>query len=187
MKLNKKYLLGAVPALALVGLVATNTVSAATTTPNTTPVEQGQAGGRGPGGPGGHGGFRGGFELGIGNSDKFVERLTQEASVLGISLDDMKNYWSQGKNLQDIATEKGISQTDLRTKLEAAAEARVSSELKALVDKGVITQAQADARATAIKAQKTKMQIEMQNRVQNKQNRGAAPATQPAQPTSSQS
>ncbi len=183
MKMNKKYLL-AIPALALAGAVVAGSVSAANTTDTTTPTAQAQQ--RGPGGPGGFGGkfmMHGDFGGDIGDSDRFVERLTSEASILGISLDEMKTYWSQGKNIRDIATEKGITDEQLKTKLETAAEARATASLKALVDKGVITQAQADARATAMKNMKTKMAEQMKNRPQLK--RGTAPTaptqTQPTQ------
>lgn len=156
MKFNKKYLLATMPALALVGLVAASSVSAA---------GQGVMGNRGGFGPmGGHGGMG----MGIGNPDNFLERLTSEASVLGISVDEMKTYWSQGKGVKEIATEKGITEEQLKTKMQATHEAKIKADLKILVDKGIITQAQADARLTAMKTMKEKMGEQMKNRVQNK-------------------
>ena len=47
-----------------------------------------------------------------------------------------------------LAKEKGISQTDLQTKMKAARDAQMKAELQTLVTKGVITQVQADARYT---------------------------------------
>lgn len=166
MKFNKKYLL-AIPALAIAGVVVAGSVSAA---------GPGMGGGKGMGmgGP-----MHGGFGGGIGDPDKFVEHLTQEASVLGITLDEMKAYWAQGKTVQDIATDKGLTQEQLKVKMEAAAEAKATANLKALVDKGVITQAQADSRATIMKEMKVKMAENMKNKVQQK--RGVRPA--PTQPT----
>ena len=171
MRFNKKYLL-AIPALAIAGVVAAGSVSAAG-------PGGGMGGGRGMGGPM-HSGFGGALD-----PDKFVEHLTQEASVLGISLDEMKAYWAQGKNVQDIATAKGLTKEQLKAKLEAAAEAKATANLKALVDKGIITQAQADSRATVMKEMKAKMTENMKNKVQQK--RGVKPAPRQTTTTQSQS
>lgn len=162
MKFNKKYLLATVPALALVGLVAATSVSAASPQ------------GMGVGGFGGRG-MGGGFHMGIGDPDRFVERLTSEATMLGISVDEMKSYWSQGKNIQDIAKEKGITTEQLKAKMEAAQETKIKTELKNLVDKGIITQAQADARLTAMKALKEKMGEQLKSGVKNKMQKRVAP------------
>lgn len=159
MKINKKYLWATVPAMALVGLVAVSSVSAASD----------EAGAMRLLGP------RGGGHMGIGDPDRFLDRLTSEASMLGISVDEMKTYWSQGKGVKEIATEKGITAEQLKTKMQAAHEAKISSDLKALVDKGVITQAQADARLTAMKAMKEKMGTQMQNKVKIKMHKRGVP------------
>lgn len=161
MNINKKYLWATVPALALVGLVTASSVSAA---------GLGMMGARGGfGSMGGHSGMG----MGIGNPDNFVERLTAEASMLGISVDEMKTYWSQGKGVKEIAAEKGITSEQLKTKMQTAAETKVRAELKTLVDKGIITQAQADARFTTMKAMKEKMVEQMKKHVPNKgQKRG---------------
>lgn len=161
MKFNKKYLLATVPAMALVGLMAASSVSAANPQ-------------MGPGGFGGRG-MSLGFHHGIGDPDRFVERLTSEASMLGISVDEMKNYWSQGKGVKEIAAEKGITEEQLKTKLQVAAETKVKTELKTLVDKGVITQAQADARLAAMKAMKEKMGTQLQNKMKIKMQKRGAP------------
>ena len=146
MKLNKKYLL-VIPAFALAGLIGVNSASAM--------------------GMGGHFGGRG-FGAGADDPDKWSQRITQEASMLGISTDEMKNYWSQGKNIKDISAEKGITDEQLKTKMQAAAEAKIKSQLQALVDKGYITQAQGDARLTVMKNMNTKMAEKMKNKPQIK-------------------
>lgn len=152
MKFNKKYLL-AIPAFALAGFLSVSSVSAA---------GGGMFGGM-------HGGFaRGMGGQGIGDPDRWTHNITQEASVLGISVDEMKTYWSQGKNLRDIAAEKGITDEQLKIKMQAAVEAKIKSQLQALVDKGHITQAQADARLTVMAQMKTKMAEHMKNRPQTK-------------------
>jgi len=73
-------------------------------------------------------------------------RFTQEAGILGVSVDDVKNAWAEGKTLQDLAKEKGISETDLQAKLDAARQAEMKTKMQELVSAGTITQAQADKR-----------------------------------------
>lgn len=82
---------------------------------------------------------------------QWTERVTQEAALLGISTDEMKVYWSQGKTLWDIAKEKGVSNDELATRMKAQREDQIKKSLQVLVDKGVITQAQADARLKVTK------------------------------------
>lgn len=76
----------------------------------------------------------------------WTERMTKDASILGISVGEMKSYWANGKNMADIAKEKGISDTDLQAKLKTERLANVKAELQAMVTSGAITQAQADTR-----------------------------------------
>lgn len=79
-------------------------------------------------------------------AQRFDSQMSEHASLLGISVDEMKNYWSQGKNLEEIAKEKGISDTDLQAKMKAARQEQMKQFLQTLVTQGKITQAQADAR-----------------------------------------
>ncbi len=76
----------------------------------------------------------------------WTDRMTKDASILGISVDEMKSYWANGKNIAEIAKEKGISDTDLQAKLKTDRLANIKTELQAMVTSGAITQAQADAR-----------------------------------------
>ncbi|MBL8030333.1 MAG: DUF2680 domain-containing protein [Candidatus Doudnabacteria bacterium] len=84
------------------------------------------------------------------------DRFTEQANLLGISVDEIKNAWAQGKTLQQLATEKGISTDQLKEKMKARAQEKMKSMLQTLVQKGVITQAQADQRLQH-------MQTQMQN------------------------
>lgn len=70
----------------------------------------------------------------------------KEADLLGLNVDQIKDAWAQGKTLPEIAQDHGISQTALQQKLAGARKQRLADELKALVDKGIITQTQADQR-----------------------------------------
>jgi hypothetical protein len=81
----------------------------------------------------------------------------EHANLLGISVDEVKNAWASGTNFMDLAKSKGISEETLKAKMKSQAEARMQAELSNLVSKGVITQAQADARLTFMKDKFTKM------------------------------
>ncbi len=78
-----------------------------------------------------------------------------QATMLGVSVDDVKTAWASGKSLQDLMKEKGINEADVQKRMQDARTAELTTQLKALVDKGVITQAQADQRLSFIKTQDT--------------------------------
>lgn len=96
-------------------------------------------------------GFGGGYMM-MGNADpatiaqRFDQKISQDAGLLGISVDEMKADWAQGKTIADIAKEKGISQADLKTKMRNAQIENMKQYLQTLVTQGKITQAQADSR-----------------------------------------
>lgn len=69
-----------------------------------------------------------------------------EADLLGVTVDEIKNGWAQGKTLTQIAAGHGISKGQLQQKMAAAAQAKIAAGLQMLVTKGIITQAQADSR-----------------------------------------
>lgn len=69
-----------------------------------------------------------------------------QASLLGINVSEVKDAWAQGKNMQDIAKEKGISEADLKAKMQEQRKQKHQEHLKSLVSSGVISQAQADQR-----------------------------------------
>lgn len=77
---------------------------------------------------------------------QWEQKFTDEAGILGITPDEMKNSWAQGKGVREIVKEKGISDADLQKKFQAAREQQHKDMLQALVSQGKITQAQADAR-----------------------------------------
>ena len=105
-----------------------------------------------------HGMGMGGFNTSLSPTDIATRQKTMfesQAQILGLTVDDVKDAWSQGKNLQQLAQEKGIKQEDIQKRMQAAQEAQLNTQLKALVDQGVITQAQADARLTFMKSKQT--------------------------------
>jgi len=79
-----------------------------------------------------------------------------EAQILGISVDELKEDWAEGKTVQQIMQEKGITQEQVQARMKDLQTQQMKTYLQALVDKGVITQTQSDKR----------LQV-MQNQLQN--------------------
>jgi flagellar basal body-associated protein FliL len=77
-----------------------------------------------------------------------TNRFAYEATLLGTSVDTVKQAWANGKTIVELAAELGITEDALRVKLETARQAEMKAHLQTLVSQGVITQAQADARLT---------------------------------------
>ena len=80
-----------------------------------------------------------------------TQAFEKQAALLGISVEEYKNLWAQGKNFAEIAKEKGVSQDQLRQKMQELMSQKMKAHLDALVAKGVITQNQADQRLEAMK------------------------------------
>jgi hypothetical protein len=75
---------------------------------------------------------------------KFLE---DQASMLGIKVDDLKTRLDAGKTIQDIAKDLGISDDALKAKMEAQRAVRLEEMKKKIqqdVQDGKLTQAQAD-------------------------------------------
>jgi len=106
----------------------------------------------------------GGWGFGFSNTtttpDIIASRQTAmfqyEAQILGISVDDVKNAWADGKTMKQIMQEKNISQGQVNKNIKDYQIQQYKTQLQTLVTKGVITQAQADKR----------LQF-MQNQIQN--------------------
>src|SRR3989344_1945514 len=99
-----------------------------------------------------------------GNRISTEERVTmqttmfeEQAKLLGLTTDEVKNAWANGQNIWELAKAKGITEEALKAKMQTLHQERITEELKALVDKGVITQAQADARLNHVKTMQDKM------------------------------
>lgn len=75
-----------------------------------------------------------------------------QASLLGVSVDEIKAAWADGKSLSTLAAEKGVSEAALKEKMKAKRLTEMKTQLQTLVSQGVITQAQADKRSTFIQA-----------------------------------
>ena len=79
-------------------------------------------------------------------ADKQQNMFTSEAQVLGISVDKVKDAWAAGKTFNEIIQENNLDKTQIEARIKAAAQAQMKEQLQSLVTKGIITQAQADAR-----------------------------------------
>lgn len=87
-----------------------------------------------------------GMHRGSFDNTKFLE---EHASILGITVDDLKVRMESGKSIKDIATDLGISEETLQAKMEeirAAHQAEMKAKIQQEVTDGKITQAQADER-----------------------------------------
>ena len=70
----------------------------------------------------------------------------QKAALLGVSVEEMKNAWAEGKNFHELMEESGLTKEDLKARMKA----RMAEHLQALVNEEVITQEQADQRSEAV-------------------------------------
>lgn len=86
-------------------------------------------------------------------AERHAAMFEGQGDLLGLDVAAVKDAWAHGKDLRALAEEKGISQEDLHARMKAKHQERMASELQALVDKGVITQAQADARKATMETQ----------------------------------
>ncbi len=100
-------------------------------------------------------GFGGGMMNNL-TPDEVATRQTsmfqQQANLLGVSIDDVKQAWADGKDMKTLASEKGITEVQLQAKMKAFRDAQMKTQLSTLVSKGVITQAQADKRIATMAA-----------------------------------
>jgi len=81
------------------------------------------------------------------------KHLAEVATVLGVSVGDLRSALESGKSLAEVAASKGISKATLIDKLVAAAEARIAEKVKS----GEITQAQADEHKATLREHITKL------------------------------
>ncbi len=78
--------------------------------------------------------------------------FTKEAQILGISEADLKADWALGKTFNQIIQDRSLDKTQIAQRMKDAQAAEMKAQLQTLVDKGVITQAQADSRLAAMQA-----------------------------------
>jgi len=80
----------------------------------------------------------------------------EQATLLGISVDDVKAAWASGTDVKTLAKQKGISLDIIKQKMQAKRLEEQKTMLSTFVSQGVITQAQADQRLAAMMAKNAK-------------------------------
>lgn len=107
----------------------------------------------------GFGGFGGGMMMNNLTPEEIATRQTsmfqKQANLIGATVDEVKNAWADGTDFLALAKSKGVTEDQLKTKLQASRVAEMKSQLDTLVAKGVITQAQADKRLTTMQTKMT--------------------------------
>jgi len=73
-----------------------------------------------------------------------------KADILGLSVDQIKDFWAEGKTFQEIIEESGITEEEIKDRMRELKQTRLEERLQTLVDQGVITQSQADRRLESI-------------------------------------
>lgn len=104
--------------------------------------------------------FMGGMgkSLSLDERASMQEKMFQEqANLLGLSVDEVKNSWAKGQGFMELAKSKGISEATLKAKMQTQAEVKMKEHLASLVAKGVITESQAEARLNFMKEKLNKM------------------------------
>lgn len=74
------------------------------------------------------------------------ERFQRHAEILGISADEVKAAWAEGKSFSQIIQEKNLSREQIQARIKDQKIQQAKSQLQTLVEKGVITRQQADQR-----------------------------------------
>lgn len=92
----------------------------------------------------------GGMGMGNLSADELATRQStmfqKQATLIGATLDEVKQAWAEGKDFKTLAKEKGVTEEQLQAKMKAERDEQLKTQLATLVSKGVITQAQADKR-----------------------------------------
>ena len=88
-----------------------------------------------------------GFGMGTSTNPFVTKMLDDQASVLGISVTDLRTRLASGKRFDQIATDLGISADTIKTKMDALRATQLADmkmKIQAEVTSGKLTQAQAD-------------------------------------------
>ena len=128
--MSKKYLIvigGLLAALLVVGVIgATSAFAQGPDNPGFGMMDNGRGPGEGRG-------------FGIGDAE-----LEAAAGVLGMTTDEVKAAFEDGKTLQDLADAAGVNIEDVHAAIQAVHETEMRERIAQQVEDGTITQAQAD-------------------------------------------
>jgi hypothetical protein len=75
-----------------------------------------------------------------------TQRFEHQAEVLGVSVEQVKEYWTKGMSPRDIIEELDLDETAIQNRMREIRQTNMKEHLQVLVDQGVLTQAQADTR-----------------------------------------
>mgnify|MGYP000602975225 CR=1 FL=1 len=96
-----------------------------------------------------------GWGFGRINLDDWAERMKKMfeewADLLQISIEKVKNYWAEGKTLKEMMEAENIGQEDVQKRTKEKRLEELKNQLQKLVEKGIITQEQADKRFEVMK------------------------------------
>lgn len=96
---------------------------------------------------------------GFGNIDpeKIAEReqtmFQNQSQILRINIEEVKEAWAEGKTMKEIMEERDISEEDVQARIKEMRLQEMRNYIQVLVDKGVITQSQADRRLETMENQ----------------------------------
>lgn len=118
--------------------------------------------------------------FGLGHRNATPEEITsrhlhmfqEQADLLGIPQDDVKNAWAEGKSMADLMKEKGVTEEQVRERQHTAQIAQQKSTLSTLVARSVLTQAQADKRLALVQKQLEQMKGKKKTIALKKMHRG---------------
>lgn len=112
----------------------------------------------------GFGGFGGpGFMVKIagGTPEEIVahhaEMFQHQAEIFGLSVQEVKDAWADGKNLFEVAKAKGITAEEIQKRMEEKHKAEMRARLQTLADKGVISQDQMNRHLAVMETRAGKM------------------------------
>lgn len=71
----------------------------------------------------------------------------QKAALLGMSIEEMKDMWTEGKNFHEMKEESGFVKGEFKMHMKEGMEERMAEHLQSLIDQGLITQEQADQKS----------------------------------------
>lgn len=82
--------------------------------------------------------------------DTTAQRLQQkfeyQSKLLVLPVEEIKNAWSEGKNVMTLAKEKGITKEQIQQRMRDAQIQAKKDRINTLISKGIISQVQADKR-----------------------------------------
>lgn len=89
------------------------------------------------------------------NLDEWTQRMEKMfenwANLLQISIDKVKNYWAEGKTPKEMMEAENINKEDVQKRMKEKRLEELKNQLQKLVEKGIITQEQADKRLEVMK------------------------------------